>query len=295
MTFGAILPDEEGNYGTPTLSLLFEVWDEYDYGEVEKDAVLDVLDRVEKLARSQIESMESAALDPAVDLFDPNRLKILDAFQAHLEGVDVMRGFFSTGDPDSVDTALEIIQLATNQMITTYQSMAPDEQAQEPPKLCVMCSAPNPREAKSCSQCHAILPVNETPTVSRLIAAEGPVGIAEDTAQTTPNFLEICDAYDCWCERKLDDETFLKTVVRILENQRAEQRSMTLALETPQGKQDEQYLVEWISILDLNIAALESIVQAVKRSDEYGVDDAVTALEDATDAIVGFEKRWPGR
>ena len=116
MTCGP-LDEQEQNFDSPILRRLVETWDDYDHEDLDEDDVLDVLDRIEDLAREQVHSMEESAKLPDVDILDPNRIAIFQAFMDHLTALEKMRDFFDRNDPGLVDEAFELIQHATNQMM----------------------------------------------------------------------------------------------------------------------------------------------------------------------------------
>lgn len=117
----AIIADEDGNFSSPALQSLQNVWDDYEQEAVEEDEVLRVVGNVEAYVRSQIEQMEAAAQSPDVDPHEPNRVAILDGFYDHLRGLERMRAFFSRGEDELIDEGFELIQTATNQMVRGFQ------------------------------------------------------------------------------------------------------------------------------------------------------------------------------
>lgn len=171
MTFGPTTDINE-NYDSPVLRRLTQTWEAYDYEEIEEEDVLHVLNRVENLTRTQLASMQESARYPEVDVLEPNRIAIFQAFEDHIRAVDKMRRFFREGDPELVDEGLDIIQQATNRMMRGLEGILTEDDL--PPKLCLSCHSPNLRGARSCSKCHAALPFIERPLEKRLIAVAGP-------------------------------------------------------------------------------------------------------------------------
>ena len=74
--------DQDGNFDSPVLQSLYDVWEAYEIQEIEEAEVRQALDAVEKLTRTQIQEMEADAKRPDVDVHDPDRVTILMAFQA---------------------------------------------------------------------------------------------------------------------------------------------------------------------------------------------------------------------
>ena len=281
--------DQDGNFDSPVLQSLYDVWEAYEIEEIEEAEVRQALASVEKLTRTQIEEMEADAKRPDVDIHDPNRVTILMAFQAHLDALDKMRLFFETGDADLIDEGFDIIHKATNSMMDGLHGLLESDE-QTAPKLCVMCSEPNDHHATICSNCNAKLPVEEKPAQSRLISVEGPQAETEEQT-TTPNYIEISEAHEAWSQERLNPEEFLAVVERVRQNHLADLEEAGNKLKEVTGEDEQaiaeqQHLEQLLGVLEQNLVAVELLAQALLGGDEQAVEDAMFAVADATVAIL---------
>ena len=283
--------DQDGNFDSPVLQSLYDVCEAYEIQEIEEAEVRQALDAVEKLTRTQIQEMEADAKRPDVDVHDPDRVTILMAFQAHLEGLDKMRLFFKTGEADLIDQGFDIIHEATNRMMDGLHGLLESDQ-ETAPKLCVMCSEPNEQQATICSNCNAKLPIDEKPSQSRLISVEGPETESEGQT-TTPNYIEISEAHEAWSEERLSAEQFLAIAEKIRANHLADHEEACSKLQECEEDDEEaaterEHLEQLTAVLVQNVQAVELLIQALLNDDEQGVEDAMFAIADATVAILEF-------
>lgn len=285
--------EEDGNFVSPVLQRLFEVWDEYDNGEIEEDEVLAVLGRVEALTRTQIQEMEASGKEPGVDLHDPNRVAILMSFQAHLDGVEKMRQFFSTDNPDLVDEAFDILQQATNQMMNGLHGLL-ETNRETAPKLCVQCSSPNPRDATVCSSCNAILPVAEAPRESRLVSMESPDMGEADAIETTPNYIELSEAHEAWIDEERSAQELFDTAAAVKERLVAEHQELVAFMESGEsGEEMVDYLNARLQALELSADSVEQILVALESDNPPGVEDGMFEFAQATVSLLDADKLAP--
>lgn len=282
-----IFPDEEGNYDSPVLRRLCLTWDEYDAGSIDEEQVLDVLDRVEDLTLSQIEAMEEKPEEPD----DPNRLTILKAFHSHLDGVEMMREFFESDDPELVDEALDLVQDATNQMMRGMLGLECDHSAPAP-KICLRCSRPNGPQAISCTSCNAILPMLEQPSSTQLFSIVEFVPDTDEMRMVTPNFATMLDAYDAWFDGESDSDTFTKVATSVKARLQKEIDELTRAQSVPRHARLHDYITVRIPVLEQNRDAVLTILDGLARDKVRLVEDGMDLLDQATAAIIDLEQEW---
>ena len=288
MTCGP-LDEQEQNFDSPILRRLVETWDDYDHEDLDEDDVLDVLDRIEDLAREQVHSMEESAKLPDVDILDPNRIAIFQAFMDHLTALEKMRDFFDRNDPGLVDEAFELIQHATNQMMRGMDGLLTEEDL--PPILCLQCSAPNVRNARFCDCCRAMLPFIEKPAPTRLIAIAGPELEVHEPGKSTPNYIEMANAYDDWAYEEISDEQFLSTAKTVRKNYQDEYNQRLKSLELARGDASEQYLVARVQLVGDHIDIMDYLILSFERIDFQAVENAMHRLDQATQELVEFEEQ----
>ncbi len=286
-----IRADEEGNFDSPLLQSLYDVWERYDAEEAEENDVRKVLDETELFVQAQIQEMEQAAQNPDVDVHDPGRVTILTAFQAHLDAVEKMRSFFETDDAELIDEAFEQLQEATNSMMDGLHGILAQEDAGAP-KLCIRCSAPNERTAGTCTNCNAVLPLEQTTVESRLISVEGPEGEGGQF-DTTPSYIAVAEAHEAWSNAQLSDEHFFGVLAQVRENHVGEYEDLGTALETLSNEEtdyDEAELRTRAEILEQNLHSMDQLIEALQVRDADRVEDAMFAFAQATIALVDAEK-----
>lgn len=289
-----LLPDEDGNYDSPALQSLFEVWEDYDNESVEKEEVLLVVSRVEEFIRSQIEGMEKDAESSTVDPHDPNRVAILNGFQEHLSGLEKMREAFRRGDFELVDDAFEQLQSATNQMVMGYQGLLDDE-ALLAPILCIKCSHENQRSESYCGKCGAILPKVEQEQPKRLLAVDESTGSDDGEGETTPNYIEVTDAHEVWKNETASAEKFLQVLLTVRERHVGQHQEISETLSQAQEAAALPELVEHLQnyseTLEQNVRAMDLMIDSLEQGDEEGVETGLTDLAEATIGLIEAEKR----
>ena len=287
-----LLPDEDGNYDSPALQSLYEVWEDYDNEAAEEEEVLLVVSRVEAFIRSQIEGMEKDAESPSVDPHDPNRVAILNGFQDHLSALEKMREAFRSGEFELVDDAFEQLQTATNQMVMGYQGLMDDE-ALLAPILCVKCSHENQRSESYCGKCGAILPKVEQEQQKRLLAVDESADDGE--GETTPNYIEVTDAHEAWKNESSSAEQFLQVLLRVRERHVGQHQEIADTLSQAEEASALQELVDHLQsyseTLEQNVRAIDLMIDALEEGDEEGVESGLTELAEATIGLLEAEKR----
>lgn len=127
---------------------------------MEPGDVLAVIDGLEDSLRGQIERMERVARLPQIDDFDSHRTAILGGLKEHLESLESVRRFFETKDTGLLNEAFLGLQEASRRMVSGYEGLLRQDTLFTP-KLCLQCSAENPKGAYSCENCDAALPALE--------------------------------------------------------------------------------------------------------------------------------------
>lgn len=288
MTCGPPAEIEQENFDSPILRRLVETWDDYEHEELDEEDVLDVLDRIEDLALEQVQSMQESAKQPDVDILDPNRIAIVQAFMDHLTALEKMRDFLEDDNPGLLDEAFDLIQQATNRMVKGMDGLLTE--ADLPPKLCLQCQAPNLRNARFCDSCRAILPVIEKPVENRLLAIAGPESEFDGSGKSTPNYIEMANAYDDWAYEELSNGEFLGIAKRIRKNYQDEYNLRLESLEMSRGGASEQYLVAKVRIIGEHIDIMDCLLLSFERVDYQGVERAMHRLDQATQELVEFEE-----
>ena len=288
MTCGPPTEVEEENFDSPILRRLVETWDDYEHDELDEEDVLDVLDRIEDLAMEQVQSMEESAKLPDVDILDPNRIAIFQAFMDHLTALDKMRDFFREDRPGLIDEAFDIIQQATNRMMRGMDGLLTD--ADLPRKLCLQCQTPNLRDAKFCESCRAILPVIEKPVENRLLAIAGPEPEIDGSGKSTPNYIEMANAYDDWAYEEISPEDFFAIAKKIRKKYQDEYNRRLESLEMSRGAASEQYLVAKVRLIGEHIDVMDCLILSFERIDYQGVERAMHRLDQVTQELVELEE-----
>ena len=202
-------PDKDGNYDSPPLRALRQVWADF---EAELASETDVMDTIAELGRfaqhnlrlfeKQISSGESNPEDPGFSL-------IIEAFELILEGCEYMALEFVEPDPeDDVEEpeegffvcGLDMIQEATNQMMEghklTMQHIAASAEAS-----CPFCGQKNLRDLARCAKCGRALPLSESPPLDTgfsSVQSEGLESRHAPPAELTENYVFLSRAVEGW-------------------------------------------------------------------------------------------------
>ncbi len=286
-----LVADEHGNFDSPVLQSLQEVWDDYDQQTVEAGEVLRVIGNVEAYVKGQIEQMERGAESPEVNPNDPNRLAILSSFHDHLRGLELMRSFFDSEDDGAVEEGFQIIQTATNLMVRGFQGLV-EEAELVAPKLCIRCQSENDQQATNCRQCGTILPVLTELAEKPLIGIDG--NEQDENAETTPNFIEVSDAHQSWKSGHLPAEQFVDKLETVRARQLAEHQSTLVAYRESEqaGSDGEQLraLENLVRSIERGVEALDAMAQAVEDGHQAGVEDGFSDFAEATIELLAAQK-----
>ncbi len=292
----AIVADEHGNFDSPALKALQDVWDEYEQEAIEADEVVRVIDRIEAYVKSQIEEMEKAAESPEVDAHDPNRVVILDGFYDHLRGLEKMRASFAEDNIDLVDEGFEWIQSATNQMVLGYQGLIEDSERMSP-KLCVQCRRENDQHAGYCRRCGAILPVVGLPAEKRLLAVSDesqpqPQSQGEGDKETTPNYIAVADAHQAWRGTEISSEEYLQRLVEVRERHLTQHAATLSILQEDDGSAETAEHLEAVAQgIAKNVEALDAMSDALEAGNLDGLEHGLTKLAEATIELLDIQKQ----
>ncbi|MFA5506174.1 MAG: hypothetical protein WC314_15830 [Vulcanimicrobiota bacterium] len=285
MTCGPPLEEQE-NFDSPVLRRLLETWDDYEHEEIDEEDVLDVLDRIEALTREQVESLDESAKLPDVDILNPNRIGIHQAFLDHLIAVEKMRGFFYEDKPELVDQAFEIIQHATNQLVKGMEGLLTEKDL--PRKLCFHCSEPNLRNARKCVSCFAQLPVIEHHEEKKLLAVAGPEYQVHESAKSTPNYIEMANAYDDWLFEEISNQEFLAIAQQIRKRYLTEYTRSQESLELARGQETENHLLTQVEALGEHLDIMDWMIKSFEENYFLQVEQAMHRLDQASNDLVAL-------
>jgi hypothetical protein len=289
-----IEPDEDGNYQSPALQALIEVWDDYESERADQDEVLKVIQRVEAFAQDKIQAMDKEGESEEVDLHDPNRVAIYIAFQDHLVGLGKMKEAFSQQSFDLVDESFEVLQAATNQMVLGLHGLIEDEERYAP-VLCIQCSEKNQKGTSYCAHCGAILPKIEQENKKQLLAVAEPDQSIEEGGETTPNYMEVAEAHESWTEQTLSDQEFYDVLVAVRERHVAQHTEVCQTLAELEGSdaaaEQLEHLDSFAAVLELNATALDTMLNALEQARPEGVEQGLDDLAEATVKLVEAEKQ----
>ena len=281
-----LLPDENGNFSSPALCALEEVWDELDAGETNAAEVRLVISRVEAFVREKIAEMEKDGESQNVDVLDPNRVTILGAFQDHLTALKIMGQGLNEEDYDAVDHSFEILQSATNRMVRGLAGIVEDGERYVLIR-CVRCSAENEKATAYCCGCGASLPKVEQEKDSRVIAFAGETQSGDD--ETTPNYIEVAEAHEDWEAGRCEPEQFYQVVQRVRERQVAQYEEVEKSLQEDSENSREQ-LEAFLSALEQAAEALDQMLLGLEEADSHKVESGLNDYASATIALVELDR-----
>jgi hypothetical protein len=284
-----LLPDENGNFTSPALQALEGVWDDYDLERTDEAEVGRVIGRVESFVKEKISEMERDAEAREVDALDPNRVAILGAFQDHLTALRVMRKAISEENYDSVEHSFEILQSATNRMVTGLAGIVEDR-GQYTRIRCVRCSTENEKGAGYCCQCSAVLPKVEEENRTRVIATDG--GAEEIGEETTPNYIEISEAHESWEAGRLQAELFYQVIQKVRERQVSQYEEMEkeLAGEDSQNSTYAEHLRSYLATLEHAAEALDQMLFGLEQGELETVETGFSDYAEATIELVKLDR-----
>lgn len=120
-----LAPDEFGNYDSPALALLRDIWNEFLDGEVDEAAVVGIIHQVGVSLEQHIDALQIQVDGGRSDVYDPAFAEIASAFMAHLRAVESMAREFEQ-DPKSphyknyFELGYERAQKATNRLMGSH-------------------------------------------------------------------------------------------------------------------------------------------------------------------------------
>ena len=259
------------------LEALHATWDAYASEEIEESDVQRVLDFVESLVNQQVQSLEEAVEKTGADRFDPARVVILQGFQAHLQGLDVMRRFFDEDDEGLIEEGLAIMEDATELLFEGLE-IGLEAFEQSPPKACPQCSADNDRASGYCHACNAVLPVLPSPAESTVSWSE-PSFHDPTESETTDEFATVADALEQWQNSAITSTQFCRLLLPV---KTAVERDLMTLLEG----EDEEPAVEPLQGF---LAALALLSDSVARDEPEGVGRSMAELAQATLSLLELD------
>lgn len=279
------IPDENGNFSSPALRALEDVWDDLDAGATDPTEVQMVIERVEAFVREKISEMERDGQAQSVDLLDPNRVAILGAFQDHLTGLKVMKEGLNEEDYDSVDHSFDLIQSATNRMVTGLSSIVEDGDRYVLIR-CVRCSAENEKGTGFCCGCGAILPKVEQEKDRRVIAVASEEQSRDE--ETTPNFIEVSEAHEDWEAGRVEPEQFYKVIQQVRERQVGQYEEVQRELSNDHSSRE--HLQSFLSALEQAAEALDQMLLGLEEADVSRVDSGLNDYAEATIRLMDLDR-----
>ena len=283
------IPDENGNFSSPALRALEDVWDDLDAGYADSGEVRKVMERIESFVREKIAEMERDGQSQSVDLLDPNRVAILGAFQDHLSGLKVMREGLEAEDYDSVDRSFDILQSATNRMVNGLSGIVEDAERYVVIR-CVQCSAENEKGAGFCCGCGAILPKVEQETDSRVLAVAGEDQTGGD--ETTPNFMEVAEAHEDWEAGRIEPEQLYLVLQQVRERQVAQYEEVQKELSRDQSPR--AHLQSFLSALEQAAESLDQMLLGLEQAEVNRVEAGLSEYAEATIKLVELDREAEG-
>ncbi len=273
----AVVTEDNEITDSHILEALHATWDAYAAEELGESDVLRVLDFVEFLVNQQIKSLEEDVEKTGADRFDPARVAILQGFQAHLEGLDLMRRFFAENDEALIEDGLVIIEEATDLLFEGLE-IGLESFEQSPPKACPQCSADNDREAGYCRACNAVLPVLPTLAESTISWSE-PSFDDPSESETTEEFAAVADALEKWQNSEISSSQFNRLLIPV--RTAVESDLMTLL-----NGENEEPVIEPLQDF---LAALDALSDSVAQGDHEEVGHSMSELAQATLSLLELD------
>lgn len=174
-------PDEDGNYDSPALKALSQVWEDFCDEEVGPEEVLGVIHEVGGFAHFQIQTLE-AQIDQGIS--DPDNeafALIFEGFELLLEAAEIMLMEFAEELPEDVEepedgfftSGFDLVQEATNQIVKGH-NLAMEHIEAMAEVSCPFCQHVNSRDNQKCGKCGRPLPVS-----SGMEAQQGSMNVVE--------------------------------------------------------------------------------------------------------------------
>ena len=282
-------PDENGNFETPALKILRELWDGYFKGTVEVETLQENIEGVYNAVEEQQEMMEDGVDEFDDSPEDPINQDVFEAFEMHKEALDMMQKYFESNDKTVVDNSLKILQDATNLLMSAFLKFI-EKAKVELRILCPSCGAENLKGNEKCVKCAFKLPlfIPENIEEPDLIAAEGD----EAEVVTTDNYDQIADAVEDWKARDIDDAQLLAELNDVEAKFLAHQKEVLREKSNLKGFKDKEKEV-WVKLNSMTEKALEDSLAAIANMKEYfnsknpaNIDRGFESLWDATQEMI---------
>ena len=161
-------PDADGNYGSPALSALSRVWEDYCEEIASVEDVIGVIAEVGNFAHFQLRNMEEQVEKGLSNPDNEAFSLIFEAFEILLEGCEFMALEFAPEIPEDLEEPEEgfflhgydLVQEATNQMMAGHKiGMEHIEAMAE--VSCPFCAQINTRGTPKCDKCGRSLPSSD--------------------------------------------------------------------------------------------------------------------------------------
>ena len=220
-----IVPDEYGDYDSPSLRDLRDVWNRFLESGATEEEVLDTIRETRVNVDRHIDQLQAQVDMNTSDPNSPLFRSVARSFVDHLEALSLMEKEFEVcpDDPDYDDffeRGYLMAQEATNRMMEAHEkAMIRIEKAGW--TACTACGARNLVTNRECHTCRTILPkVLEMVSLrgrQTFVAEEITTSTASE-GQVTQNFLVVKGVVDQWLRGELKLASVLRTVAQVRES-----------------------------------------------------------------------------
>jgi hypothetical protein len=298
-------PDAEGNYDSPPLRALRQVWSDFLQDKASEVQVMDTIAELGRFAQHNLGLMEGTLESGESNPEDPGFCLIMEAFELVLEGCEHMALEFVDPDPeDQVEEpeegffafGLALVQEATNQMMEghrrTMEHIAATAQVS-----CPFCAQPNSRELPRCAKCGRALPQSEAGGQTfNAVQEEGLEGGAASQGEVTENYVLLARAVAGWKSGNVSqhdlagliEEVEGKLIAHLQDTARQEEILQRAPAERRPA------LARAVALtregLDASLAALERMKMAFEKEDGGYLEVGLSDLEQASMLMVASFK-----
>lgn len=279
-------PDAEGNFVSPSLAMIRRVWQAFHEEQATPEDVVGVLHQVATILQVELTTLQ-AQLDQGISQpEDPVFQKIQQAFQHHLEAVELMASDF-----EQFPTGLAMAQQATNDLMAAHTEAMRHIEAMGQVS-CIFCSHENPRGEERCHNCGRNLPGAVEKTS---FAAQNTVGLEQggpSGAEVTENYVSVARALEAWRREELDAAGLLATLEEVEQLTRAHRQETVqhrdLIEEAPPEAREalHQGVDQTQAALEDTLAALEKMKLAFVKEDDSYLETGLHDLELAARSLV---------
>lgn len=285
-------PDENGDYETPALMIIRDMWDGFLDKEVKEE---ELRENINEMLREVEERMEmiKAGVEEMGDAEDNEvNVAVSKAFDLHKKGLDMTLKFFESGDEEMIGRGIDLVQQGTN-MLMKGLHLFREALIREITVYCPSCESPNPRGSRRCQTCGFELPleiVESLPDSEMDITEEGISG--KNMPMTTDNYDQMETAVETWKNRQISDDQLLANINEVegrflahkngLKKEQSDVRGLT-------EKEQEIFLgmtKEVESALDMNLETLAGMKEYFKDNNRNHIERGMEKLWDATQAVV---------